>query len=90
MPVRSRRSGANKNAALIFLTLTYAEDVEAEPLGDRFTDQLVGEAVESDVSAQRQATLLFILEDPKKTSEGRSQLEQRAHKHTHGEDISPQ
>lgn len=66
-----------------FLTLTYTEDVKTKSLGDRFTDQLIGEAVEPNMSTQRQATLLFILEDPKKTLAGRSQREQRTHKHTH-------
>lgn len=70
--VQSNRPNAIKNTALIFLTLTYAEDVKTKSLGDRFTDQLVGEAVESNMSTQRQATLLFILEDPKKTLEGQS------------------
>lgn len=88
--MQANHSNSIKNTVPIFLTLTYAEDIKTKPLGDRFTDQLVREAVESNMSTQRQATLLFILEDPKKTSEGRSQREQGAHTHTHGEGISQQ
>ena len=46
-------------------TLTYAEDVEAETLCHRFTDQLVREAVESNMAAQTEVTFFFILEENK-------------------------
>lgn len=46
--------------------LTYTEDVEAKSLCDRFTDQLVREAVKSNMSAQTEVTLLFVLRDANK------------------------
>lgn len=47
-------------------SLTYTENVKTKSLCDRFTDQLVREAVESNMSAQTQVTLLFILRDTNK------------------------
>lgn len=48
--------------------LTHTEDVETKPLRDRFADQLVREAVEPDMSAQVQVTLLFVLSGTDKTN----------------------
>lgn len=48
------------------LVLTYTENVKAKPLCDRFTDQLVREAVESNMAAQTQVPLLFVLTDRNK------------------------
>lgn len=47
------------------LLLTYTEDVKTKPLCDRLADQLVGKAVESNMSAQTQVALLFVLRDKK-------------------------
>lgn len=70
-------------------SLTYTENVKTKSLCDRFTDQLVREAVESNMSAQTQVTLLFILRDTNKNKTNRTldvwlQCEEK----THGEDIS--
>lgn len=48
------------------VVLTYTENIKAKSLCDRFTDQLVREAVESNMSAQTQVTLPFILRDANK------------------------
>lgn len=48
------------------LVLTYTENVKTKSLCDRFTDQLVREAVKSNMSAQTQVTLLSILTDTNK------------------------
>ena len=45
--------------------LTYTQNVETKTLCDRFTDQLVRKAVESNMAAQAEATLFFILSDTK-------------------------
>lgn len=70
-------------------SLTYTENVKTKSLCDRFTDQLVREAVESNMSAQTQVTLLFILRDTNKNKTNQTldvwlQCEEK----THGEDIS--
>ena len=52
------------------LSLTYAKDVEAETLSDRFTDQLVRQAVEPNMATQVEVALLLILgrEDRQRTA----------------------
>ena len=42
------------------LNLTYAEDVEAEAGLDRLVDELVGQTVEADVSAELEVPLLLV------------------------------
>lgn len=54
------------------LLLTYTEDVKTKPLCDRLADQLVGKAVESNMSAQTQVALLFVLRDKKKNKENQT------------------
>lgn len=46
---------------VVVVLLTYTQNVEAKPLRDRFTDQLVREAVKSNMAAQTEVTLLSVL-----------------------------
>lgn len=70
-------------------SLTYTENVKTKSLCDRFTDQLVREAVESNMSAQTQVTLLFILRDTNKNKTNRTlEVWLQCEEKTHGEDIS--
>ena len=47
--------------------LTHTEDVEAEPLRHRFTDQLIGQTVKANMTAQTEATFCFILQESQTT-----------------------
>lgn len=58
--------------------LTYAEYVKTKSLCHRFTDQLVREAVKSNMATQIQVTLLFILQE-NKTRKGLVTCEENAH-----------
>lgn len=76
------------------LLLTYTEDVKTKPLCDRLADQLVGKAVKSNMSAQTQVALLFVLRDKKKQRKQNQTLKSLVvvrvggkKKNTHGEDI---
>lgn len=59
------RLGGNKSSSESDCgpVLTYAKDVKTKSLCDRFADQLMRKAVESNMAAQTQVTLLFILKD---------------------------
>ena len=60
------------NTVVARLVLTHTENVKTKSLCDRFTDELVREAVEPNMAAQTQVTLLFILKDTNKTKQNKT------------------